>query len=168
MWQNAVCSKHYISTELLSWKKNVSASSEREILCEASLNCRIAVKKSMLRKQINVKRLQSAQVLKGWTMEQRNKVLWTDESKYDIFWSNRKVCVAKSWRKSYNHQYHTNRKAWRRLSNGVGGEFCQLRCQGFASGEEQTESNWLLQHNTVSCDPAWNLACRSRICAHAR
>ncbi len=47
----------------------------------------IGVKEPLLRKQNNVKRLQWAKAYKDWTIEQWNKVLWTDESKFKIFGS---------------------------------------------------------------------------------
>ena len=44
-----------------------------------------------LRKQNNGKRLQWVKAHKDWTIEQWNKVLWIDESKFEIFGSNRRV-----------------------------------------------------------------------------
>ena len=49
--------------------------------------------KLLLRKQNNAKRLQWAKVHKDWTIEQWNKVLWTEESKFEIFGSNKRVYV---------------------------------------------------------------------------
>ena len=68
------------------------------------------------------KKIQWTKVHKDLTIEQWNKVLWTDKSKFKIFRSNRRVLCAvnrcwKSWKPSYN----SNRKAWRRLCYGVGG-----------------------------------------------
>ena len=37
-----------------------------------------------------------AKVHKDWTIEQWNNVLWTDESKFEIFWSNRRVYMRRS------------------------------------------------------------------------
>ena len=68
----------------------------RRRLCEAGLYDRIAVKKPLLRKQNNVKRLQWAKAHKDWIIQLWNKVLWTDVSKFEIFGSNRRVSV---WRK---------------------------------------------------------------------
>ena len=50
-------------------------------------------KKTLLRNQNTVKRLQCAKAHKNWKIEQLNKVLWTDESKFEIFRSNRRVSV---------------------------------------------------------------------------
>ena len=61
----------------------------RRRLCEASLYDRIRCQKPQL-KQNNVKKLQWTKVPKDWTTEQWNEVLWTDESKFEIFSSNRR------------------------------------------------------------------------------
>ena len=71
--------------------KNVSTSTVRRRLCATGYNGRIVVKKPLLKKQNNVKRLQWVNTHKDWTIEQWNKVLWTDGSKFEIFGSNRKV-----------------------------------------------------------------------------
>ena len=89
-WQKADCSKHYCTTEPMSWKKYI------RIHCEKTLwswpkwkNCC----QPLLRKQNNVKRLQWTKAHKYWTIELRNKVLWSDESKFKIFRSNRTIYV---------------------------------------------------------------------------
>ena len=66
--------------------------------------------------QNNVKRLQWVKAHKDWTMDQRNKVIWTDESKFEIFGSNKSVYVQ---RRVGEPLYHTNRRVWRRLCYGV-------------------------------------------------
>ena len=68
-------------------EKNVPQSTVRRRLYEAVLYSRIAVKKPLLRKQNNVKMFQWAKAHKDWT------ILWTDESKFEIFGSNRRVYV---------------------------------------------------------------------------
>ena len=64
--------------------------------CEAGLYGRINVKKVMLRKENNVKRLHWTQAHKHSVIEQWNKVLWTDELKFKIFYSNGRVYVQQS------------------------------------------------------------------------
>ena len=59
--------------------------------CETGLYGRIVGKKPLLRKQNNVKRLQWAKAHKAWTIEQWNKVFWTDKSKFKIFGLNRRI-----------------------------------------------------------------------------
>ena len=80
--------------------KSVSTSAVRRKICEAGLYCRTAVKKSPLRKQNNVRRIQWDKAHKDWTIEQWNKVLLTDESKFKIFGLNRSLYTVKSWWKS--------------------------------------------------------------------
>ena len=54
---------------------------------------RITVKKALLRKQNNFKRLQWDKAHPDWTKEQWKKVIWIDKSKFEIFWSNRRAYV---------------------------------------------------------------------------
>ena len=73
---------------------------------------------------------------KNWTIEQWNKVLWTDESKFEIFGSNTRVYV--------------RCKVGERaaipcippiLKHGGGsvGDFCQLQSRGLVPGEGRIE-----------------------------
>ena len=55
------------------------------ILCEAGLYGWIAVKKTLFRKPSTIKRLQRAEAHQDWTIEQCNELLWTEESKFEIF-----------------------------------------------------------------------------------
>ena len=98
-------------------EKNVSTCTARKRLCEAGLYGRISVKIPLLRKQNNVKRLQSAKVQKDWTIEQWNKVHWAEESKFKIFGLNSRVYVwQRVGERAATPLYHTSRNAWRRLS----------------------------------------------------
>lgn len=54
---------------------------------------RVSVKKPLLRSQNKVKRLLFAQKHKDWTLEQWKSVLWTDESKFEIFGTKRRQYV---------------------------------------------------------------------------
>ena len=65
----------------------------RRRLCEAGLYGRISVKKPLLRKQSNVRRINWFKVLKDGTIEQWNKVLWIKEWKFEIFGSKTRVYV---------------------------------------------------------------------------
>ena len=94
-WQKANCSQNHCITEPMS-RNNVSISTVRRILCEAGLYGRIAVKKPMLKKQNNIKRLRWANVHTDWTIQLWNKVLWSDKSTCEIFGLNRRVYVQRS------------------------------------------------------------------------
>ena len=52
---------------------------------EAGMYGRIAIKKLLLKKPNNVKRLHSTKAYKDWTIDQWNKILCTEESKFEIF-----------------------------------------------------------------------------------
>ena len=68
--------------------KNVSISTVRRKFSEVGVYGRIAVKKSLLRKQNNVKRLQWAKTHKDWTRKHWNNIVWVDESKFKNFRRN--------------------------------------------------------------------------------
>ena len=57
------------------------------------LACRVAVKKPLLRRQNRIKRLRFAKQHKDWTKDDWNKGLLTDESKFELFGTNRRVYV---------------------------------------------------------------------------
>ena len=75
---------------------------------------------------------------KNWTIEQWNKVLWNDESKFKILGLNRKV---------YWQQRVGERAAILCITpivkqegdSVIGGDFCLLQSRGFALGEGQIE-----------------------------
>ena len=104
-----------LQTPMQNWTKVVKKICQHPLwgeYCEAGVYGRIAFKG----RKNNVKRPQWAKAHKDWTREQWNKFLWTVELKIEIFDSTRRVHV-KSWWKSCNSLYHTNRKAL----YGVGG-----------------------------------------------
>ena len=84
------------------------------------------------------------------SIEQWNKIFWTDESKFEIFGGS--MCGEELMKELY----HTHSKAWRRLCNSMG-SFCQLQSREFAPGEGQIDSDQLSQHTAASCDPIWNV-----------
>lgn len=73
--------------------KSVSLTTVNRRLRAAGLKGCVATKKPLLRPQNKKKRLAWAKKHQDWTIEQWNKVLWTDESKFEIFGSKRKVFV---------------------------------------------------------------------------
>ena len=138
-------------------EKNVSTFTVGRIPCEACLYDRIAVKKPLFRKN-NVKRLRWAKARKHRTTEQWNRVILTDESKFEIFDSNRRV---------YVRRRVGERAAPPRITPSVkhgGGSvmvcvcvwvgFCQLQSRGFAPGEGKIESDWLSQNTAKNCTHA--------------
>lgn len=71
----------------------VSVSTVQRRLRDYGLKGCIAAKKPLLRKQNKVKRLNWAKKHKDWTVEQWSKVLFTDESKFEIFSGRRRQYV---------------------------------------------------------------------------
>lgn len=74
----------------------ISVSTVKRRLHEGNLYGRIAVRKPLLRRGNRQKRLQWAQQHRNWTIEQWAKVLWTDESKFELFGQRRRIFVRRS------------------------------------------------------------------------
>ena len=55
---------------------------------ESGLHDQIAAKKPLLKDTNNMKRLAWAKKHEQWTLDQWKSVLWSDESKFEIFCSN--------------------------------------------------------------------------------
>ena len=77
--------------------KPISDTTVTRRLHDVGLYGRVAAKKPLLR-SVNVrKRLKWAKKHKNWSIEQWKQVLWTDESKFEIFGSKRRMyCRRKS------------------------------------------------------------------------
>ena len=71
----------------------VSSSTVKRRLREKGLNGRIAVRKPLLTEKNRLKRLAWARTYKNFTPKQWGRVLWSDESKFQIFGSSRRVYV---------------------------------------------------------------------------
>jgi hypothetical protein len=71
---------------------NASQSSSNRHISTSGLHGRIAAKKPLLR-DTNKKRLAWAKKPKQWTLERWKSVLWSDESKFEIFGSTHLVFV---------------------------------------------------------------------------
>ena len=120
------------------------------------------------RKQYNVKRLLWAKPPKEFTIEQWNKVLWIDESKFEIILSKKRSICSEDLVKELHLPciIPTLKHGGDSFIVCVGGY--QLNYREFTSGEGQTESNRLSQHTAASSDPIWNTAGWSRICTRVR
>ena len=75
--------------------QKVSRSTISRRLREAGLYGRVAAKKPLLRPQNIQKRLEFARRHQDWSAEEWRKVLWTDESKFEIFSQHRRVFVCR-------------------------------------------------------------------------
>ena len=76
----------------------------RRSLIRSGLKGRVAAKKPFLRKGNRQKRLVYAKNHKNWTENQWQKVLWSDESKFEIFGSNRRQYVRRRAGERYNSE----------------------------------------------------------------
>ena len=73
--------------------RQISTSTVQRRLRESGLHGRIAVKKPLLKDTNKNKRLAWAKKHKQWTLDRCKSVLWSDESKFEIFGSNCHVFV---------------------------------------------------------------------------
>lgn len=74
-------------------RKQISVTTVKRRLGKAGLHGRVAVRKPLLRKKNKQKRYAWAQAHKNWTVEDWKQVLWSDESKFEIYGSRRRVFV---------------------------------------------------------------------------
>jgi hypothetical protein len=81
-----------INASQSSSNRHISTSTVQRRLCESGLHGQIAAKKPQL-KDTNKNRLACAKKHEQWTLDWRKSVLWSDESKFDIFGSNLYVFV---------------------------------------------------------------------------
>ena len=157
-----------ITAQLNQCRKNVSTYTVRRRLSEDGLCGRITGKKTRLRKQNNVKRLQWTKALKVWIIEQWNKVLWTDESKFEIFVLNKRFYVRRRIEEKAAISCIKTTVKYAESSFMQGGGFSLLQSRRFAPSEGQIESDRRLQQTAALRDPIRNVACVSRIHTHAR
>ncbi|CAJ0966938.1 unnamed protein product [Ranitomeya imitator] len=76
-----------------SSSRYISTTTVKRRLCAAGLHGKIAARKPVLRTGNKQKRLVWAKEHKEWTLDQWKSVLWSDESKFEIFGSNHRVFV---------------------------------------------------------------------------
>lgn len=76
--------------------KPLSLTTVKRRLRDAGLFGRVAVRKPLLRPQNKVKRLEWAKRHRDWTEEDFSRVLWSDESKFEVFGTKRRVFVRRS------------------------------------------------------------------------
>ena len=82
-----------INASQSSSNRHISTSTVQRRLHESGLHGRIAEKKPLLKDTNNKKWLASAKKHEPWTLDRWISVLWSDESKFEIFGSIRRVFV---------------------------------------------------------------------------
>ena len=85
-------------------QEQVSISTVRRSLTQIGMKGRVAVKKPLLRKENIRKRLAWCVEHQNWTPAQWRNVLWTDESKFELFGNKRNIYV----RREKHERYHKN------------------------------------------------------------
>ena len=76
-----------------SSSRHISRTTVKRRLRESGLHGQVAARKPLLRRGNKQKRFVWAKKHKEWTLDQWKSVLWSDESKFEIFGSNRCVFV---------------------------------------------------------------------------
>lgn len=76
--------------------KKISVSTVKRRLVEANLHGRVASRKPLLRRGNKQKRLQWAKLHRNWTINEWKNVLWSDESKFEVFGQKRRIFVRRS------------------------------------------------------------------------
>jgi hypothetical protein len=84
--------------------KNVSKSTVGRALKDAKMSGRVGARKPLLMKKNVAKRLKFALEHKKWTKEQWSKVLWSDESKFELFVTKCRTFV----RRMINERFQKN------------------------------------------------------------
>ena len=84
---------------------NISAPTIRHILRNNGLVSRVKRKKPYLSKEHQKRRLEFAKKYENWTIENWSRVIWSDESKFKIFRSDRKQYYWKYSNKPLNQFY---------------------------------------------------------------
>ena len=144
-----------ITAKLNQYREKLVNSTSRKGLWEVGLHARTAVQKPLLRKQNHVERLQSQ---KDWTIDMWNKVLWTDESKFEIFGTNRRAYV-RLVKEQQPPVAHQNALLWY-------GGLLPIVMSGICN---KGRVNWMrpaiITYRSFTWTP-WNTACGSRICTH--
>ena len=76
--------------------KDISLNTIKQHLRSANLWGKVAVRKPLLRPINKQKRLKWAKEHQNWTVEDWKRVLWTDESKFELFGTRRRVYIRRS------------------------------------------------------------------------
>lgn len=83
----------------------VSVEAIYRMLRKNGFAARVKCKKPLLSKKHHEKRLNFAKRFKNWTVQDWSKVVWSDESKFQIFSSNRWILLEKTRRTTQRHTY---------------------------------------------------------------
>ncbi|KAL6467397.1 hypothetical protein MHYP_G00252010 [Metynnis hypsauchen] len=85
--------RDHLNATQSSSSRPISRTTVKRRLRKSGLHGQIAARKPLLRRGNKQKRFVWAKKHKEWTLDQWKSVLWSDESKFEIFGSNRRVFV---------------------------------------------------------------------------
>ena len=119
-----------INASQSSSNRHISTSTVQRRLRESGLHGWIAAKKPLLKDTNNKKRLAWAKKHEQWTLDRCKSVLWSVESKFEIFGSNRRVFIRRRVGEWMISVCGSQSEAWRRKCDDVG-VLCWLHCQWF-------------------------------------
>ena len=101
--------------------RKVSASTIRRILYDVGLHGRVKRKKPFLKREHIVLRLLWAKKMKFWDRRARARIIFSDESKFNIFWLGREgILLAPAQRGTSGCKYKKGDQAWRWVHHGMG------------------------------------------------
>ena len=95
----------------------ISLTTVKRRLRSRQLFGRVAAKKPLLRPAIVIKRLQWATQHRHWTPAEWSRVLWTDESKFELFSNKRRIFVRRAQHEKYEKSCNCKVRWWQR--NGL-------------------------------------------------
>lgn len=84
---------------------SISSRTVARRIAAAGLNGRVAVKKPLISKKNRAARLRFARLHQNWTVADWKKVLWSDESKFNLFGSDGKQYVRRPKNTRFNPRY---------------------------------------------------------------
>ena len=119
-----------INASQISRNRHISTSTVQRRLHESGLHGWIAAKKPLLKNTNKKKRLAWAKKHEQSTLDWWKSVLWSDESKCNIFGSNLCLCEMQSRRTYDRRMCGSHREARRRRGDGVG-VLCWWHCLWF-------------------------------------
>src|SRR6185312_10701726 len=88
LWRNAEKARSCLISQ---YKLEICSESVRRSLRRSGLHAKVCPKKPLLRKNHRQARLAFARRYKDWTVEDWKKVVWSDESKFNVFGSDGRV-----------------------------------------------------------------------------
>jgi len=134
-------------------KKPVSVTTVQCRLRNNGLKVCVVARKPLLRKQNKVKRLQWAKTHKNWSTNQWEKVLFTDESKFEIFGGKRRQYVRRQVGERMKEQCVVP-TAWRCFGYGLG-VFCWRKSWRSHKNRRDYGSTEISQYFTTPCFSVW-------------